>query len=45
MLMSSTPSQYAPEEVPTEAKRERFYNGLSEELQDKFSTTKFDNLN
>ena len=39
-------SLYAPEEVVTDAKkRERFYDGLSEELQDKLSTTKFDDFN
>jgi len=39
-------SLYAPEEVVTDAKkRERFYGGLSEELQDKLSTTKFDDFN
>jgi hypothetical protein len=39
-------SQYAPDEVSTDAKkRERFYDGLSEELQDKLSTTKFDDFN
>jgi hypothetical protein len=42
----NTLSQYAPEEVSTDArKRERFYDGLSEELQDKLSTTKFDDFN
>jgi hypothetical protein len=38
-------SQYAPDEVSTDAKkRERFYDGLLEELQDKLSTTKFDDF-
>ena len=39
-------SLYAPEEEVTDAKKlERFYDGLSEELQDKLSTTKFDDFN
>jgi hypothetical protein len=39
-------SQYAPDEVSSDAKkRERFYDGLLEELQDKLSTTKFDDFN
>jgi hypothetical protein len=39
-------SQYAPDEVSTDAKkRERFYDGLLEELQDELSTTKFDDFN
>jgi hypothetical protein len=39
-------SQYATEEVATDAKkREQFYDGLSEELQDILSTTKFDDFN
>jgi hypothetical protein len=39
-------SQYAPDEVSTDAKKqERFYDCLSEELQDKLSTTKFDDFN
>ena len=42
----NTLSQYAPEEVANdEKKRERFYDGLSEELQDKLSTTKFEDFN
>ena len=33
----NTLSQYAPEEVATDAKKqERLYDGFSEELQDKF---------
>ena len=39
-------SQYAPEEVATDAKKqERLYDGLSEELQYKLSTTKFEDFN
>jgi hypothetical protein len=42
----NTLSQYATEEVATDAKkRERFYDGLSKELQDKLSTTKFNDFN
>ena len=42
----NTLSQYAPEEVANDEKnRERFYDGLSEELQDKLSTTKFEDFN
>jgi hypothetical protein len=42
----NTLSQYAPDEVATDAKkRERFYDDLLEELQDKLSTTKFDDFN
>ena len=42
----NTLSQYAPEEVATDAKKqERLYDGLSAELQDKLSTTKFEDFN
>ena len=42
----NTLSQYSPEEVATDAKmQERLYDGLSEELQDKLSTTKFEDFN
>ena len=42
----NTLSQYAPEEVATNVKKqERLYDGLSEELQDKLSTTKFADFN
>jgi len=42
----SPKSQYAPEEVATDAKKqERLYDGLSEELQDKLSSTKFEDFN
>jgi hypothetical protein len=42
----NTLSQYAPEEVANDAKKqERLYDGLSEELQDKLSTTKFEDFN
>jgi hypothetical protein len=42
----NTLSQYGPDEVSSDAKkRERFYDGLSEELQDKLSTTKFNDFN
>jgi hypothetical protein len=42
----NTLSKYAPKEVATDAKkREWFYDGLLEELQDKLSTTKFDDFN
>jgi hypothetical protein len=40
----NTLSQYATEATDAK-KRERFYDGLSEELQDKLSTTKFDDFN
>ncbi|XP_072148505.1 uncharacterized protein [Setaria viridis] len=37
---------YAPKEVASDAKkRERFYEGLSEEMQDKLSTNKFVDFN
>jgi hypothetical protein len=42
----NTLSQYAPDEVSSDAKKwERFYDGLSEELQDKLSNNKFDDFN
>ena len=42
----NTLSQYAPEEVATDAKKqERLYDGLSTELQDKLSATKFEDFN
>ena len=42
----NTLSQYAPEEVATDAKKqERLYDGLSAELQDNLSTTKFEDFN
>ena len=44
--VTNTLSQYAPKEVATDAKKqERLYDGLSEELQDKLSTTKFEDFN
>ena len=46
MSMSSTLSQYALEEVANEDKKqEHFYDGLSDELQDKLSTTEFEDFN
>jgi len=42
----NTLSQYAPEAVANEDKKqEHFYDGLSDELQDKLSTTEFEDFN